>query len=150
MTLGMASRWTAGALGLAMILAAAAPAVARGPGGKHCHGGKSVERLESRLQSLDLAPAELAAVQAILDQAREDQSARRDEMRAAREQMKGLLRQDTPDAEAVMAQAEVVGGLRTEASKARLSTMLALREHLTAEQWEQLRPMKKHRGGKEF
>lgn len=147
MNFRQASRWTAAALSLAFVVASAAPALARGKDGP-CR-GKGLAKIERRLESLDLAPDQRLAAEAIFAEARSGAEARREEMRAARKQMKELLRQDTPDTEAVMAQADVLGALRTEAGKARLRTMLALREQLTAEQWEQIRPRKKHRGGRE-
>jgi Spy/CpxP family protein refolding chaperone len=60
-------------------------------------------------------------------------------MKAAFEQMRTLLDQDTPDEAAVMQQAELLGQLRTEAHKAMLHTLLAVRAELTPEQRAQLR-----------
>jgi Spy/CpxP family protein refolding chaperone len=146
------------ALGLALAAAAALPAVALakggGPGG--CGGGghrggpgmggPSVERLERRVERLDLEAKSQAAVYAILDQARSEQRARRSELRTAHEKMRALLEQDSPDLAAVEAQSDAIGALQTAAHKASLRTLISLRPHLTKEQWAELQPPKR-RGG---
>lgn len=122
------------ALGLLVIggLAIAAAAGAK-PGGGRGH-GHGLKGLEHSLERLELAPGVESSVSAILDAARADHEALRSEIREAKEQMWSLMAQDAPDEAAVLAQAETVGALMTEARKARILTMLQVRAQLTPEQ----------------
>jgi Spy/CpxP family protein refolding chaperone len=66
------------------------------------------------------------------------------------ERMRTLLEADKPDVNAVLAQADSVGALKTEARKAQLRNLLAIRALLTAEQWTDLkRRMESDRPGRE-
>jgi Spy/CpxP family protein refolding chaperone len=66
-------------------------------------------------------------------------------MREARRAMHELLESDAPALEDVMAQADALGALETEAHKAKLRDMLELRALVGPETWEQLRSSLKHR-----
>jgi Spy/CpxP family protein refolding chaperone len=83
----------------------------------------------------------------VLEQARSERETQRDEVRAARHALHELLEQETPVVEQVMAQAEALGALETEAHKAKLRTMLELRALLGAEQWQELKGSLRHRKG---
>jgi len=139
------TRAAVAAVALAVGLTTAGVALAR-PGlpspGKH----GSVERLERGLERLELDDATLEAVYAILDDARSERRAVRARMREARETLRALLEQDAPDSEAVLAQAEAVGALHTEARKQHLSTLLEVQALLTPEQRERLHERVRHRG----
>jgi Spy/CpxP family protein refolding chaperone len=133
-------------------------ALAWGPGGGHGPGRGPGALLEKHLEELDLEPAKLEAVRAILAQGKAEREQQREEMRSAFQEMHALLEQDAPDESAVMAQAERIGALQTEAHKAMLHTLLAVRAELTPEQRAQLREKmraeraerpwwRRHRGG---
>lgn len=130
-------RWIGPAV-LAGALALAGTAVAR-PHGDRCEGGPSPERFERALDGLDLDADTSEAVQRALDEGREERRALRDEIRAAHEQMRAILEADSPDREAALAQADAIGALHTAARKARLESLLAVRDLLTPDQWRRLR-----------
>jgi Spy/CpxP family protein refolding chaperone len=108
-----------------------------GHGGPGC-GGRGQDRLAEKIRALGLNTETQAAVDKVLEQAKTTREAQRDEMRAAREQMRSLLEQDAPAHDAVMAQADAIGALETQGRKQRLETMLSLRSLIGAEQWKQL------------
>ena len=128
----------ASAVALCVGWLAATTAVAR-PHDRRCHGDHSFGQLEGRIEALGLAPDQREGVYAILDQARAEKRALRTELRAAHERMRELLEQEAPDLEQILAQADSLGALETEAHKAKLRTLLDLRGALTPEQWEALR-----------
>ena len=125
----------------ATTLLAAGVAMARPDGGR---GG--LDRLENRLERLDLDAETRTAAFSVLDEARDARRAQRPEIREARSAMRALL--DQPDVEEpqVMAQVEALHALELEKHKAKLRTLLALRELLTDEQWQELRPRREKRG----
>jgi Spy/CpxP family protein refolding chaperone len=109
-----------------------------GKHGKHGH-GFGFGHMEDRVDTLGLGEETRKAVQAILDDSREQHRAMKDQMRAARKQMDELLaKPDVTEAE-LMAQVDADAALHTEAHKAKLRTLLAIRGLVTPEQWEQLR-----------
>lgn len=109
-----------------------------GPGG-HGQGMGPGGQLEKHLEELGLEPEKLEAVRAILAESKAAREQHREQMKSAFEEMHAMLEQDAPDEAAVMRQAEVLGELRTEAHKAMLHTLLAVRAELTPEQRVQLR-----------
>jgi Spy/CpxP family protein refolding chaperone len=115
-------------------------------GGCHGHGGR-LDRLEAKLADLELDVDTRAAAARVLEQARSEREAQRDEMRDARRVLHELLEQETPVVEQVMAQADALGALETEAHKAKLRTMLELRAVLGAEQWQELKGSLRHGKG---
>jgi Spy/CpxP family protein refolding chaperone len=133
---------TLAALLLAALPFLAAPALA----GPH-HGGPG--RLERQLEKLGLSDAQKTKVQAILDAAKPKREEVRGKMRAAFDEMRALLDQESPSESAVLAQADKIGAIQTEAHKAMLTTLLAVRKELTPEQRAQLsEAMRKHRHGR--
>jgi Spy/CpxP family protein refolding chaperone len=144
--------WTTWMVGVALALGAVAvhEAAARPPGGG-CGGGKGkgfgLERLEHRVGGLELAPDAKQAVYQVIDQARVERRALDEKIRAAHERMRELLDQDRPEAEPVLAQADSIGALVTEARKADLRAMVAIRGLLTPEQWKALHERHHHRRG---
>jgi Spy/CpxP family protein refolding chaperone len=142
------------ALFSSLALVGSATAGSEGEGeGKECahgkyHGGHGKHgfgfgHFEKRVDALQLDDATKTQVIAILDQAREQRRARKDEFRAARQRMDDLLaKPDVTEAE-LMAQVDADAALHTEAHKAKLRTLLAIRGLLTPEQWESFR---KHPG----
>jgi Spy/CpxP family protein refolding chaperone len=119
-----------------------------GHGGCHGHGkGARLDRLEAKLADLELDVDTRAAAARVLEQARSERETQRDEVRAARHALHELLEQETPVVEQVMAQAEALGALETEAHKAKLRTMLELRALLGAEQWQELKGSLRHGKG---
>lgn len=133
------SRWARSALfGLVGVIGLSSVALAhRGEGGG-CRHGQPLKRLESRLDGLGLPQETLDSAHALLDKAREDSRGIHGQIRDARDQMQELMRAEKPDIDAVLAQADTVGGLETSAKKARLKTVLELRAMLTPDQWAQL------------
>jgi len=130
------------ALGLAGLLGADA-AMAR-PDGPGCGGRDGVEGIERKLESLDLDAETQAAVDSVIEQARVSGRAQRKQLREAHEQMRTLLQQDAPSVDAVMAQADLIGGLEVAMQKQRLRTMLDLRSLVGAERWKELDFGKRH------
>jgi len=139
---GLAVAASLGLVGTAM----AKPGGECGGKGMHGHGGPgrpSLERLERRIERLGLPGEQQQAAYTILDRARSEQRVRRDAVRAAHEKMRALLSEEQPDARAVEAQADAIGALHTEAQKAHLRTLLALRPLMTSEQWQALQAPKR-------
>ncbi len=133
---------TFAALWLAALSFIASPALA----GPH-HGGPG--RLERQLEKLGLSDSQKVKVQAILDEAKPKREEVRGKMRAAFDEMRALLDQDSPSESAVLAQADKIGAIQTDAHKAMLTTLLAVRKELTPEQRAKLSAeMRKHRHGR--
>jgi Spy/CpxP family protein refolding chaperone len=152
--MAMRSNWMMGAAGAALALVVVALLGAgtaySKPGHGSCHGhgkGARLDRLEAKLAELELDVDTRAAAARVLEQARTEGEARRDEMRDARRALHELLEQEQPAVDQVMAQADVLGALETEAHKAKLRTMLELRALLDAEQWQELKGTLRHRHG---
>ena len=141
-------RWTMAvmvALGL-MLLSNGANARSHGPGcggGGGYGAGGSFRGLEHQLEGLDLEAGKRDAIYELLDGTRKEMRASRSEIKAAHETMRDLLAKDEPDVDAVMAQADAIGALKTKAKKAKLRTMIAIRKKLTSEQWATLQEHKK-------
>jgi periplasmic protein CpxP/Spy len=116
-----------------------------GPGGP----GGPGRRLERMIQTLGLDATQQKKVQAILDAAKPKREEIRGRMHKAFDEMRALLDQDTPDQAAVLAQADRIGAISTEAHKAMLTTLLAVRAELTPEQRAKLKEeMQKHGPGR--
>jgi Spy/CpxP family protein refolding chaperone len=99
-------------------------------------------------EKLDLDAETEAAVEAIVEETRPQGRALHDELREAHHALRELMSQDTPDEADVMAQAESLGELETEARKHHLATLLRIRALLTPEQRAELVEMRhKHRAG---
>jgi len=96
-------------------------------------------RLEARLAGLDLDDPTRDAIYTILDRSRVDVRVLRQNVVDAHAGLRALLDQDTPGEAVVLGQVELVGELMTELRKQQLSTMLAVRAHLTPEQRDELR-----------
>jgi len=108
------------------------------------HGGppgrpRMLGKVEHGVEKLELAPETRKSVEAILDEARSQLRALRDQLHAAHEQMRTALDAESPSTETVLAQAESIGALETQAKKLELQAILGVRQLLTAEQWKQLR-----------
>jgi Spy/CpxP family protein refolding chaperone len=99
-----------------------------------CLGG-----IERGVDQLELTPENRKAADAIFDEARTELRALRDQRRAAHEQMKTLLDEQSPSLEAVFAQADAISALETQAKKTELGAMVKVRQLLTTEQWQELR-----------
>ncbi len=145
---GRAVGWgvRAAAVGLALgALGAGGIALAdgRGPGGGGC-GMWGFGRLERKLDAAPLDDGMRTAADALLDKARAEREAQREVIHAAHEQMRALLEQDPPSLDAVLAQADAIGALETEARKADLTTMMQLRALLGPELWQQVAPGRNH------
>ena len=123
----------------ALIWLSAAGALAFGEGDDLPGRFEPGARLEQNLEELDLEPAKLEELKVLIAESRSEGEQQRERLRGALQEMRALLEADAPDESAVMAQADVIGGLRTESQKAMLHTLLAVRAQLTPEQREQLR-----------
>lgn len=93
---------------------------------------------ERHLQTMEIDADAMATLLNIIDQARIEQEDLRQEVRAAHETIRALLEQDTPDADAVLAQVEEIGSLETEERKHEMAALLEMRPYVTAEQWQEL------------
>lgn len=120
------------ALALAAAVAVAGPAAAWGPGPPPDGG------FERQLDKLNLDPGQREDIQKILDAAKAQREQMRTQLESARERMHELMKQDQPNEEQIMAQADAMGQLQTEAHKAMLHTLLQVRAELTPEQRTQL------------
>ncbi|MCS6925331.1 MAG: Spy/CpxP family protein refolding chaperone [Candidatus Binatia bacterium] len=95
--------------------------------------------LKRLIETLDLDAPTSAAVTDIIQAAETEHHELRRQLWEAHRRMRTLLQQETPDEAAIMAQAEVIGSLRTAVQKLRLRTMLQIRALLTPAQRQQLR-----------
>jgi Spy/CpxP family protein refolding chaperone len=120
------------ALALAATLPAAAGAQARDP---HRPVGGLIE---SHAERLGLEGPAGDAVRAIVAASGERHAAILERIDAARDRMRELLSDPTPDQAAVMDQAEVIGDLETELHKNRLQAILDIRGQLSPEQRAEL------------
>mgnify|MGYP006385307131 FL=1 len=116
----------------------AANAMANRHGGRHGRGGM-LGGIERGVDQLELTPENRKAADAIFDEARTELRTLREQRRAAHEQMKTLLDEQSPSLEAVLAQADAISALGTQAKKTELEAMVKVRQLLTTEQWKELR-----------
>lgn len=141
------------ALALGGVAALAGGAAWARPHGGDCggrHHGMGIEQLERKVPGLELAPDTEKAVYAAIDQARAKRRSLDRELGAAHERLRALLDQERPEVDAVLAQADKLGALRTELHKLELRAKVAVRALLSPEQWEQLHPKHhEHRHGGE-
>jgi len=138
----------AAAVALALLLPAVALA---GHGESRGHGkghGKGFGHLERAVERLELDPATGEAVAGILDEARQERRSLHEELRQEHEVLREMLRAESPDAEAVMAQADRLGALRTEMRKQWLRAMLQVRETVGPERWAEMREALHERRGR--
>jgi Spy/CpxP family protein refolding chaperone len=130
--------WIAAAILLVGAVQLANNAIAR-PQGGGCHGGGMFRHFERHLEGIQLDTRTREAVTRLLEESREAKQASREEMRAAHVRMRELLEADKPDLDAILAQADSLGALKTEARKAQLRTLVGIRGLLTPEQWTELK-----------
>jgi len=145
----MSIRWKSLAIGTALIVGlgttGALRAAAFGPGG--CRGGgHGLWGLEHGIGQLGLPPDTLQTVTQAIEQAKTQEKAAREQIRAAHEQMHTLLEQTPPNADQVLAQADTIGSLETQARKIELQAMLTVRGMLSAQQWQTLQSQRWHHG----
>jgi Spy/CpxP family protein refolding chaperone len=118
--------------------------------GCHEHGANArFDRLEEKLAALELDDQTRASAEQVLARARAESESQREAKREARRVLRELLDQEQPVVEQVMAQADALGALETEAHKAKLRTKLELRALLGPDQWQELRDaFRKNRHGR--
>lgn len=138
------SGWKAAGIALVAGTLVAGVAAARPPGGG-CHEHGSLDGLVYQLEELGIEGETLEAVEAVVDRARDEARDNHRALRAAHEELRELLEQDAPDLDAVLAQADAVGALETQARKARVRAMLEIRGLVSAEQWQALKERGHHR-----
>lgn len=125
----------------------ATDAGAKGPGGY----GKGA-RLERAVEKLELDEAKRAEIFGVIDAARPTGRELREQVRAARQEMRALLADATVGEEAVLAKADAIAALGAELKKHELRTLLDVRGRLSAEQQAQLAEAmtaKRHCGGRQ-
>jgi Spy/CpxP family protein refolding chaperone len=110
------------------------PVLAQPPSPPRLHGPPHEARLEHLVEAIGLDEKTLTEVYKIIDASKAEHRELRRKLREAHDHMRSLLEQDKPDEATVMAQADVIGGLETEARKQRLQTMLQVHALLTPEQ----------------
>jgi Spy/CpxP family protein refolding chaperone len=136
-----------------MLAALGLAAGAQARSGGHCegHGGRGghgLEKIERKVERLELAPETRQAIYDVIDQARDQERETRSQIRSSHERMRELLSQSSPSEEEVLALADSIGTLETDASKRRLRTMLQIRALVTPEQWQELHAGFEKRHGK--
>jgi Spy/CpxP family protein refolding chaperone len=114
--------------------------------GGGCGGGHGLWGLERGIGQLGLPADTLQSVNQTLAQAREQEKAIRDQLRAAHEQLHALLAQTPPNVDQVLAQADSIGSLETQAKKIELQAIVAVRGILSPAQWQQLQSQRWHHG----
>jgi Spy/CpxP family protein refolding chaperone len=119
-------------LSLFIALALATSAFAR-PGGGHGPGPGGFF-LQRQIEKLELPAETRTKVDALLAESRTSQEKLHEQIRAAHDSMRALLDQDSVDEAAVMAQADSIGALMTQARKQDLKTLIEVRSLLTPEQ----------------
>ena len=115
-----------------------------GPG--HGDGMGSGNRLEMMAAHLDLTEDQKVAIEKIHADAQDQRLKTRKEMMRLRNELEGELMKDEPNEKTVLDLAGKIGDLRTAQQKNRLSSRLAVRQQLTAEQQDKMLMM--HAGGK--
>jgi Spy/CpxP family protein refolding chaperone len=118
------------ALVLCGVVSVPALVFAHPPGPSPHHGG----RLKQLIANLGLDEKTLTEVNQILEVSQTERQELRRQLREAHEHMRTLLEQAEPDEATVMAQADTIGALETEAQKQRLRTILRVRAFLTPAQ----------------
>jgi Spy/CpxP family protein refolding chaperone len=130
-------------------LLTAAVLVAHGTAGAQGGGrgpGSPGASLEQSLKRLDLKPEQKAKVQAILDGSKKEREDLQTQIHQAYKELRGMLDQESPDEQAILRQADKIGGLKTQQQKAMLRTLLKVRAELTPEQRQQLTKLQRHAG----
>ena len=138
-------------LALVVVLLLGAGMAESKPRHRGCHDGANArfDRLEEKLAALELDDQTRASAEQVLARARAESESQREAKREARRMLHDLLDQEQPVVEQVMAQADALGALETEAHKAKLRTKLELRALLGPDQWQELRDaFRKHRHGR--
>ena len=142
----MRNRWKSlavlGAVVLGLAATSALRATAFGPGG--CRGNRGLWGLEHGIGQLGLPPDTLQSVNKALEQARTQESAIREQIRTAHEQMHALLDQTPPNLDQVLAQADSIGSLETQSRKIELQAIVSVRGILSPQQWQQLQSRRWH------
>jgi Spy/CpxP family protein refolding chaperone len=142
----MQRHWNKGIAAVAVMLATAMIIATNATANRH--GGRSghasmLGKVERGVENLELAPEARKSIDAILDQARTERRPLRDQLRAAHEQMRTTLDAESPSSDTVLAQADTIGALETQAKKRELQALIEVRQLLTAEQWRQLRTQRR-------
>lgn len=134
-------------VGLAVGTLAVAGVTNAGPHGRHgnMRGNALAAVIEANAVRLQLDDATQARIREIAESARAERESFRESMRGERKVLHELLKVDSPDEAAVLAQADVIGALDTEMRKASLRTRLALRALLTPEQRAELAAIRAER-----
>lgn len=91
-------------------------------------------RFEKLIEEIHLDEKTLTEVKKILEASQAKHKELFGQLCAARKRMRTLLERENPEEAAIMAQADALGALETEARKQRLRTMLQVHALLTAEQ----------------
>ncbi len=116
------SKWIAAlAVGLVAVVAASSA----GAFGKR-RGGPGLAQLEHRLEKLDLSADVRAKAYAIVDAQRAQERALREQIRTAHQELGALVKAGTPDIEAVDAQIDELGVLKTQQHKQFLHALLKI------------------------
>lgn len=101
-------------------------------------GGGPDRFLKEHASQLGLDDETMEAIEAIVDDSREQARELRGELRDLHREMRDLLSQETPDEAAVMEQAEAIGQAEIGFHKHRLNALLKIRGLLTEEQRAEL------------
>jgi Spy/CpxP family protein refolding chaperone len=131
------SNWIRGLAAALALASLAVPALA-GEGGHHRRKPPLDAILERHAERLGLEAEMLAEIRAAADASRPEHERLAGELHALRLEMRTLLSEDAPDAEAVMRLADRVGAVETALDKHRLATLLEIRRLLTPEQRQEL------------
>ncbi|HKA14577.1 MAG TPA: periplasmic heavy metal sensor [Myxococcota bacterium] len=119
-------------------LAAGLLATATSAGAFGRHGGMpgmlGVEMLEHRIERMDLPADVRAKAFAIVDASRGEERATREQIRAAHEQLREMVKAGAPDAKALDKQIEEVGALRTQQHKQFLHALIRIGALLPTDQ----------------
>jgi Spy/CpxP family protein refolding chaperone len=121
------------------------PANAKGPFGQRGPGHHLEHFLQREAEALGLDTETTAAIQQLVEEARERARGLDDALHEARSAMHDLLSQDVADEEAVMRQAEIIGQIEIERSKHRLKALIQVHALLTPEQRALLRQKREQR-----
>ena len=114
----------------------------------HHKGPKPHELLIEHADELGLTPEVIEQIKEIAENARPLVREIRESLRENRGTLKGLLRQDSPDEEAVMEAVRIVGESRISQEQHKLQVLLRIRRLLNSEQREKLMELMPKRGPK--
>ncbi len=131
--------------GVTLLASAVALALALGAAARPSAGGHGFGRM---LDRLDLSDETRSNVEAVIERSRAEAQPLRDALEAERAALEALLAEDEVDADAALAQVELIGEARTALAKLRVNTGIEMRALMSddeREAWDEAKARHKER-----